>query len=1521
MNCDDALLLKSLDLIEQHEARLLTWGLVDGFLTDWDLQDIISPVIDELSKFGEISIFNPDEVVERLRERALVIRFKSDGETRYRSRMAESVRLFFRLRQLFPQHAGPLNWQSAPTLVADFRFIWRRRRYPTRDIGSLEVKARLQGATSDTLARDALSVLVENGSEPLKLATFQLDAAERILAGFGQNWPMGTLVSAGTGSGKTLAFYLPALSRITSHIRRDSPEARWVKALALYPRNELLKDQFGEVYSQARKLDATLRENGCRKILIGTFFGPTPTSAEKVDWRAKGDGLICDYMRCPTENCHGDMIWKDTDRSQKIERLVCHSCKASIESDEVILTRDRLQYEAPDILFTTTEMLNQRLGDHGFRHLFGLGERCSRPVELMLLDEVHTYSGTSGAQVAYLLRRWRKLLNRSVSFVGLSATLADGARFFSALTGLNEQQTREITPRSAAMTAEGAEYLLALRGDPVSRTALMSTTIQAGMLMSRMLDAPANKNPKGISDGLWGSRLFMFADNLDVINRLYFSMLDAEGRDSKGNVDMRNHRNGGLASIRLPDPSAQRKLNGQDWEAAIQIGHSLQPEDRKSVGRVMSMDPGVENGRDIIVATASLEVGYNDPLVGAVLQHKAPRDVAQFLQRKGRAGRHRRMRPWTVVVLSDYGRDRLAYQSYDLMFDPEVPTRMLPISNRYVERMQAVYATLDYLSLNMGPQKWGSVWRDLAMPNDQYRHRQKTLARLVRAILTDEAELERYSLYLEKALKLARSEIDLLLWDHPRPLLTEVLPTALRRLETNWQSVASSGQEAYVKNSPLPEFIPANLFSDLNLPEVEIRLSQVAKGHSDPVMMPIAQALREYAPGRVSRRYGVSHALDRHWVCPELDANDTQSIDLDAQQGSIPFYYLDLLGEWHVQSDAGTVSMPVFRPRVIHVVRPGSLITDTSNASLRWRVQIVVQKAGLVLDTPRGGSWERYVSAVCFYTHQNHSAIQVRRLALGSNAEIRKTDGSTIKKHLEYAMNGKPAALGFSLNVDALCLKLRFPTDLWIDFDDCTDARYRAIRTARYHDQAVNGTALRDLVDNKFAREWLAHLMMAAISNEAIANSITLPEAATNLSDERATLGLASTLDVLFRSPVVDDPTGKGNAQEKLRQDLNSYIAQPNVRRALFELAQILWLPMDATWEPWLREKFAATAAAAVLHAIGSSCPEIDIDNLVVDLDGGPRDPTDIRTDQPGTEIWISEASPGGNGQIEQVLRQYSEDPRRFFSLMTAALRDNDFALSDEQLERFVTRIADEDPSGSLAYAVDAYRNANGSREIEIAFAALREQLATEGFVTFHAFIVALANRILRPGSNHESDEFFLNAIRLWNREEERLSIELDARVIAYQLSRKNDIDTALSFAGIDAPTIDPSQWRFGVVYGLLWPRGAQMRQAGLYLRSSFADLPTPEPLLLMHYLEADLATIDICDDQWPVVCFKNLATEGTATLSCPIERGDLLAKALGFLATNPVQSGYLSVFARIQAIRRTVGCYHLDLNIVEAVQ
>ena len=64
--------------------------------------------------------------------------------------------------------------------------------------------------------------------------------------------------------------------------------------------------------------------------------------------------------------------------------------------------------------------------------------------------------------------------------------------------------------------------------------------------------------------------------------------------------------------------------------------------------------------------------------------------MASFLQRKGRAGRDRAMRPITLTVLSDYGRDRAFYQTYEHLFDPTLEPQHLPIRNSYVLKIQAV---------------------------------------------------------------------------------------------------------------------------------------------------------------------------------------------------------------------------------------------------------------------------------------------------------------------------------------------------------------------------------------------------------------------------------------------------------------------------------------------------------------------------------------------------------------------------------------------------------------------------------------------------------------------------------------------------------------------------------------------------------------------------------------------------------------------------------------------------------------
>ncbi len=206
------------------------------------------------------------------------------------------------------------------------------------------------------------------------------------------------------------------------------------------------------------------------------------------------------------------------------------------------------------------------------------------------------------------------------------------------------------------------------------------------------------------------------------------------------------------------------------------------------------------------------------------------------------------MRPWTVVVLSDYGRDRATYQGYDVLFDPELPARSLPLSNRYITRMQAVFTTIDYLGQALQDAVPGSVWQDLAAPKSNQRS--PRLIKELRTILESDNGTRKLGNYVSRALRLPKGEAPVVMWEFPRPLMTAVLPTALRRLTSRWSAFGRPEADLRTPNNPLPDFIPATLFADLNLAEVRIDLPSRTGSHDENGHhgMPVFSALREFAP-------------------------------------------------------------------------------------------------------------------------------------------------------------------------------------------------------------------------------------------------------------------------------------------------------------------------------------------------------------------------------------------------------------------------------------------------------------------------------------------------------------------------------------------------------------------------------------------------------------------------------------------------------------------------------------------------
>lgn len=1467
--------LQLLDAVETIEMRSLAWGYSEGSLSRSELMDL-----------------GPPSVVDELTEARLLIELSDiAGATRYRSRFAEMVRLLFRLRQLFPGKP----WIGAPRLVSDFRVDRRPRSYPKRTNTPADIAAKHSDTISATPLRREVWQALTSGTPGL--SAFQERATARLL---GAPSDSGTIVTAGTGSGKTMAFYLPALMRIAEAI----DDGHWTKALAIYPRTELLKDQFSEAYRMARQLDATLARQGKRKIKIGAFFGSTPNSLQQPffsdDWRDTRAGRICPWLRCPS--CDAELAWRKKDLTDKVERLSClqPGCGKVIGQDEIVLTRHSLNDRPPDILFTTTEMLNQRLSDHWYRGLFGVSVPNHRKPFIALLDEVHTYSGTSGAQAAMVLRRWRHAVDTPIIWAGLSATLAEARRFFAELTGVREDRVEEVSPEPSEMETEGAEYQIILQGDPGSRASLLSTSIQAAMLVARTLDPDEN----GYSSGAFGRRLFVFTDDLDVTNRLFDDLRDAESYDLFGRPDPSRQP---LAALRAGGPDgAVRDRDGQRWRMCEQVGHDLRIP--LVVGRTTSQDSGVNAKANVIVATAALEVGFNDPHVGAVVQHKAPRNAASFLQRKGRAGRNRAMRPMTVTVLSDYGRDRLCFQTYEHLFDPQLPPQQLPIGNHYILKMQAVFSFFDWLSVRaaqMTPYK-GTMWRMLSGPKPFAEA--QTLADTTKTILDglmiyDPALIGQLRQHLKRALRVDDATVDALLWGPPRALMLEAVPTLNRRVTRAWQLAYSKGEtflDLCVPNHPLPDFVPRALFSDLNLPEVIVVIPPATTQHEiRRESLPIVQALGQLVPGRVTRRFAHERGQLCHWVpVASLAPHQVMRIDDYAREH-------EFIGSFTPRCNEPRDSNPrlVFRPWTVELRQARR--TDalpSSNARLNWDSEFTSHGEPLVVPPPPRSRWSDRIGVTAFHVHRFRGGVTVRRFASSADANIRRVEADyPVRIEFETA-TGEAAALGFAMDVDGMRLDLRLPgveelAALPLPADLAGSARTAYLRSRFLSDPELPN----DL--NVFQRDWLIQIAMSAVVSEAVRAGCSAAEAAAEVfAEDRLVPAFQARMSDLFgaglplrndEDEAEEDDEGPAKKVGRLEEALTTQITRTEVQARLRALAPEFDMPNQSAFGAWLRNSIAETLGEALLQACLATAPrQAAIDTLLLDFES---------LDTGATRIWITEATLGGGGVLQAFAERFASEPRLLFSALEAALAPTDLEIVATGLER-VVGLATSDPD--IAAAVSDVRAAIGHVERETAWSAFRAKLARRGLPTGHSLSVSLNSRLLRVGSGHDLDNLLHLLLGRWKEVEAELGLAIGLREFATFAGQDDRLVEPLRnflLAQIPGATGAPIEC-IGLVSGLLWPRGAEIRQRALQSYNPFRRARFTDPGLARTVLMAGLAPeVRVEDEDWRGAVARELAQHGTVRLSTNKAEISRLHAGLIELAATPIDVAYLQFFATLE--------------------
>lgn len=1487
-----------LSILEEIEYQSIQWGYIDGALLENDVYDYALKVIEDNEAAAQVFIkehklnnFDDDVLIDYLLEESLLFEVQiAPTKNGFRTRFGESIRLLANLRQTFPNR----GWEEAPKLVSDFRVKLQKRFYPIRDVEPLSLLNDEPFRSLSKLQESTWRKLVTVYPD-MKLAKFQEKATSTLLQ---ETSPYkGVIVTAGTGSGKTLSFYLPALLKVVDSIEKDS--SYWTRVLAAYPRIELLRDQLSEAILQSLEIEDILKNNNHRPMRIGALYGSIPDecsyeSIKNKKWKRNREdtGWICPIINCPKTDI--PLIWRDEDVEAKRETLYPSQDiegAITLESKHIALTRESLLKETPDLLFITLEMLNQRLSDFKINKLFGISQYEKKPF-LMLLDEVHTYTGTTGAQAALVIRRWKQALwNKNLKFVGLSATLSEANRFFSELTGLYENEILEITPLKEEMIEEGAEYQIVLKGDPVNRTGLLSTTIQTIMLMGRIVE-PMSKKSK-----LFGQKVFAFTDDLDVTNRLFDDLKDAEGWDVFNN---NSPKDASLARLRSKDINKYpRYRDGQDWRTCESIGHILDENSadaKLKITRTSSQDTGVDMSSSVVVATASLEVGFNDPTVGVVVQHKAPHNWANFLQRKGRAGRKRGMRPFMITTLSDFGRDKVAFQHYEHFFDPKVPAQRLPISNRYILKIQATITLFDWLAKRTTRYK---VWmfKLLSRPtqNDFELKALNEIKVILNQILNIESdEHNDFINYLKYALSMSDENTSEVLWSAPRSLLLEVIPTLLRRIESNWKLAfpnAEDEDENYIKGHPLPEFITSTLFSDLALPEVKVIVSLDKDKKTDEERekthnMALIQAMREFAPGRISRRFATDRGNLFHWI--------PLSTDVEKQNLEISDYSTKVDLVKSITHDGQEVE--IFRPWEYKLEKnTDPRISKRSNSVLEWNAQFASAGSPVKIHLVKSNSWAQTITNLDFYVNTHNASVEVTRYATTATANFAFTDGTALETKVNFINDKASAAVGFSFYADGLHLKYKIPTLKELEERKLSDELRREFKIAWYKHLVVENKDLPTEI-NHFERHWLQEVMLNAIIITSDQKDLSLEKANEVLNNDSSIIfevlsELFNTDIRLFNEDTDEETTSESRLYARLRELLDT----KEIRVCLHSIFHVAISVDDINWWVWIRNSLHQSFAETVLSACQQLTPnQSAIDTLLVD--SLPIKETDTEA-----EIWLTESSAGGVGVLDSLVNVISSNPTLLFQAIDAATQLSDYEHVVDSLEYFISLVNENDEINTMSLRICAIKEHKARQD---ALSQLYSKLSEYGISMSHAFKVALNTRLLKDGVDNNFLSFIYEIIKWRDSLEENKQIAIDLRLLCFLISKQD-----IFIDKVNRLQVIQSNQTTNVVNfltNILWPRSFEARWQVLQSYSPFKQAMFTDPKLVKSYiLEEKIQYVDMSDEDWNKDTLRLLAKHGVCKLKSSTQNEKELRGHLVKLLTRPVDVDFLQLFIVIVGIEK----------------
>ncbi len=276
-----------------------------------------------------------------------------------------------------------------------------------------------------------------------------------------------------------------------------------------------------------------------------------------------------------------------------------------------------------------------------------------RNLRLIVVDEVHTYTGVFGSNAAFLFRRWRHLMhlagNEQAQWIASSATLRDAQKHLHQLFGLNFtllDENQDGSPQNPL------EIFMVEPPEGDRFTAL-------GRLFHALVAQTSH-------------RFLAFADSrkqVEFLSALAWRFESSEQQDEEGPAETESE----FDRVRIV--LERRKI------LPYRAGYEY--EDRKAIQDRLS-----EGDLRGVISTSALELGIDIGHLDVVILIGVPPTMTSFQQRIGRVGRNGP--GYVLIVETDDPRDRVLFQDPRKALRRPLAESTLYLENPYLQYIHAM---------------------------------------------------------------------------------------------------------------------------------------------------------------------------------------------------------------------------------------------------------------------------------------------------------------------------------------------------------------------------------------------------------------------------------------------------------------------------------------------------------------------------------------------------------------------------------------------------------------------------------------------------------------------------------------------------------------------------------------------------------------------------------------------------------------------------------------------------------------